>query len=323
MKSILKLILLIYLTAQNAYADQSTNVAAVIGDEVISVYDLKKRIQLIVNSQANPVNVNDIQKIIPLALQELLDEKLLEKEARRYNISVSENEIKDLINKLSIDNHIESLKFEEVMKSRNIPIESLKHQLKGQLLKSKIVSDVILPRLNVSEKEIHEAVNTNNNSEIDLNLKRIFVGFSGEKDLEKKRRSLNDLRSKITGCANLEQLILKNYPGFELEHQNIKAKDLTDLIRGEILNTEIDKATKVMKSPSSLQFYTVCSKEYVGLSNNEKNAIYEMLLQNKISLQLNLYMVQLRKKTHIEIKTENLEHLTFSPSTLNAAAPDA
>jgi hypothetical protein len=299
-----------------ATGDQPTAIAAILGDQVISVYDLKQRVQLIVNSQPHPVHINDVQAIIQKALDELLEEKTLEKEATKQSIFATEGEIQELINDLCKHNHIPEGQFAAAMKSRNIPIETLKSQLKGQLIKSKIVREIILPKVHVTEKEIYETLHTNTNSEIDIDLKKVHVTFTDDKDLEKKRRDANDLRAKTSNCTNLDQVVTR-FSSFTIEPQNLKAKEIQEPLRNEILNTEVNKPTKIIKMNNALEFYVICSKKYIGLTSQDQHNIHEMLMQNKLSIQISLYLAQLRKRSHIDIKTENLRHLTFSPKSLN------
>jgi len=79
----------------NAAAQQSLRIAAVVNDEVISIYDLETRIALLLVSTNQKNTPENRRRLAPQVLRTLIDEKLKLQEAKRLAISVSEREVND------------------------------------------------------------------------------------------------------------------------------------------------------------------------------------------------------------------------------------
>src|SRR5512140_2843033 len=92
MKRILLSLLIVLLTLGTAAAAQETRIAAVVNDEVISVADLAARIRLVFASSNIPDTPDTRQRVTRQVVRILIDEKLEMQEAKRLNITISDDE---------------------------------------------------------------------------------------------------------------------------------------------------------------------------------------------------------------------------------------
>src|SRR5205823_1182877 len=69
-------------------------IAAVVNDEIISVFDVISRMRMVLLSSNIPDTPETRQKIGAQVLRSLIDERLELQEAKRQNVSASDNEIK-------------------------------------------------------------------------------------------------------------------------------------------------------------------------------------------------------------------------------------
>src|SRR5690348_1592026 len=72
---------------------QETRIAAVVNEDVISLADLTSRMKLVMASSNIPDSPQNEQRIRPQVIRILIDEKLEMQEAKRLNISVSDDDI--------------------------------------------------------------------------------------------------------------------------------------------------------------------------------------------------------------------------------------
>src|SRR4030095_16398355 len=68
-------------------------IAAVVNDEVISVFDLISRVRLVMLSSNIADSPETRQKIAPQVLRSLIDEKLQLQEAKRQSVTASDDEL--------------------------------------------------------------------------------------------------------------------------------------------------------------------------------------------------------------------------------------
>src|SRR4051812_10726745 len=68
-------------------------IAAVVNDEVISIFDVVTRMRMIMISSGIPDSAETRQKIGSQVLRQLIDERLELQEAKRQNVAATENEM--------------------------------------------------------------------------------------------------------------------------------------------------------------------------------------------------------------------------------------
>ena len=69
-------------------------IAAVVNDEVISVFDIATRMRMIMISSGIPDTPETRQRIGSQVLRSLIDERLQLQEAKRQNVTATDNELK-------------------------------------------------------------------------------------------------------------------------------------------------------------------------------------------------------------------------------------
>src|SRR5688572_13791518 len=69
-------------------------IAAVVNDEVISVFDIATRMRMIMISSGIPDTPETRQRIASQVLRSLVDERLQLQEAKRQNVTATDNELK-------------------------------------------------------------------------------------------------------------------------------------------------------------------------------------------------------------------------------------
>ncbi len=88
-------ILLIFTLCLNSpvLAQEKLRIAAVVNDEIISIYDLESRLKMVLFSTGRNPSPQEKQRLIPQILRSLIDDKLKLQEAKRRNIKASEREV--------------------------------------------------------------------------------------------------------------------------------------------------------------------------------------------------------------------------------------
>ena len=94
----LSIALLFY--AEKASSDYFQGIAAIVNDEIISLYDLEERMKLIISSVGMQDNIESRDDIRSATMQSLIDETLQIQEAKQFGISVSESEIDNALREI-------------------------------------------------------------------------------------------------------------------------------------------------------------------------------------------------------------------------------
>jgi len=145
--------------APQSSGDQNaeTRIAAVVNDEVISVADLQSRLRMVMLSSNFPDSEETRQRIAGQVLRTIVDEKLQMQEAKRQNVTATDEEIKKAISQIEKQNNMQPDQLDAVLKAHGIERGSLVDQLTASIVWAKLVRRVVSQTNVVSDAEIDEA----------------------------------------------------------------------------------------------------------------------------------------------------------------------
>lgn len=150
-------LMLLALTVGSAAA-QETRIAAVVNDDVISVNDLDARIKLVLLSSQLPDTPQVRQRVTPQVLRSLIDESLEIQEAKRFNVSISDQAVNQAFDRLEQQNNMPKGTLDKLLASHGIPRSTLVGQITATLAWNKLVDGRLSPNVSVSDEEINETM---------------------------------------------------------------------------------------------------------------------------------------------------------------------
>lgn len=133
-------------------------IAAVVNDEVISVFDLASRMQLVMMASNIPDSPEIRQRIGAQVLRSLIDERLELQEAKRQNVTATDAEINNTLQQVEKQNNMKSGQLSELLRSRGIDRGSLVDQITASIVWAKLVRRQAAQTVEISEEEIDEAL---------------------------------------------------------------------------------------------------------------------------------------------------------------------
>ena len=134
-----------------------TRIAAVVNDEVISVADLRSRVKMVMLSSNFPDSQDIQQRIATQVLRTIVDEKLQLQEAKRQNVTATEDEIKKGISQIEKQNNMQSGQLDAVLKAHGIDRAALVDQLTASIVWAKLVRRLVAQSNVISDEEIDDA----------------------------------------------------------------------------------------------------------------------------------------------------------------------
>lgn len=133
-------------------------IAAVVNEDMISVFDLVSRLRLVISSARMP-NTSEVRnRLAKQILRTLIDEKLQLQEAKRLSLTVPSSEIKAGIAELEKRNNIPAGKFGQFLARSGLNSQTVVDQIGAALAWKKIVRQRITPLLKISDEEVEEAM---------------------------------------------------------------------------------------------------------------------------------------------------------------------
>jgi peptidyl-prolyl cis-trans isomerase SurA len=139
-------------------AQEIMRIAAVVNDDVISIYDLAARVSIVVAS-SNLKDAPELRRqIAPQVLRTLVDEYLQTQEATRLDIAVSDGDIEFTIEQIEQRNGMGKGGFDKFVLSKRLDRDAVVAQLRAEIAWTKLISRRLNASISVGEDEIDEAL---------------------------------------------------------------------------------------------------------------------------------------------------------------------
>lgn len=139
--------------AQSA-STRTESIAAVVNNDAITATDLEERLRLLMISSGIPDSKETRERLMPQVMNMLIDEQLMMQEAKRANITVTDEEVKTGFAKLAEQNGMPADQFREVVRRSGVPTRAMDRQIKSQIAWGRMVQQKIRPTVVVNDLEV-------------------------------------------------------------------------------------------------------------------------------------------------------------------------
>ncbi len=188
-------LLILAVGAATGRAQDNLRIAAVVNDEVISIFDLEARIKFTIVSAGLPDNPETRRRIAPQVLRNLIDDRLKIQEARRLKIPVDKKEIDDALARIEKQNNLPPGGMEKVLERDGVKISIVRSKMEADIAWGKVVSGRFRNTTRISEEEIDEILTQMeaNKGKPELRVAEIFLPI----DTESSERDVGALANRL------------------------------------------------------------------------------------------------------------------------------
>lgn len=131
------------------------NIAAIVGDDVITTADVSERRDLIMATSGIAPTVENQEKLTPKVVQVLIDETLQLQEAKRQSQTVTDEELEKAIGEMTARDNNENIR--DFIKKRGLSVRSMENQVRAQLAWTKVVQRKLRRNVTISQDEVARA----------------------------------------------------------------------------------------------------------------------------------------------------------------------
>ena len=194
--------------ANSSLAQRIQRIAATVNDDIVSEYDLRARMQVVIVSSGLRPTPQLQKRVAQQVLRGLIDEQLQLQEAKRRNISVSNSDMRRRIASLEKQNKIAPGTLDEHLRKIGIPPDALKDQVRAQISWQKLVGRVLLPRVTVGEDEIDEILERlkERKGQIEYRVSEILLTVDQQQNEDEVRQTADRLLEELRKGANFSAI---------------------------------------------------------------------------------------------------------------------
>jgi len=222
----------------------STRIAAVVNDEVISVADVQSRLRMVMLSSNLTDSPETRQRVATQVLRTIVDEKLQMQEAKRQNVTATDEEINKAFAQIEKQNNMQPGQLAQVLKARGIDRSALTDQLTASIVWTKLVRRLVSQTNVVSDEEIDYALKRAKETanEPQSRVAEIFLAVDNPQQEEEVRRLAERLTEQMRQGARFSAVA-------QQFSQSATAAVGGDIgwVRAEQLSPELGKAIAQMR----------------------------------------------------------------------------
>ncbi|MBN1614759.1 MAG: peptidylprolyl isomerase [Deltaproteobacteria bacterium] len=313
----------ILLWAVPGQAEIVDRIVAVVNEDVITLSEMNDAFDPYRQRIVSTVQEKDREKILDEAratmLGKMIDNLLIEQEARKAGIIVKDDEVMEVINNIMDRRNLTMKDLAALAEKEGMTLDAYRKEMKIQIARSRLVMREIKSKITVSEEEIGEYYRRNllnYEGKEAVRIKQILITSPETLDEKARKRRLSEteaIRQRLLGGEPFEVLAATYSQGPAAS----SGGDLGFIDKGSMLPEVEAMAYKLARgeiSPiieSSIGFHIikVVDKRGAGVKPiaSVREEIKAKIENEKMEKKYDEWIEELRKKSHIEIKSDVAE----------------
>jgi peptidyl-prolyl cis-trans isomerase SurA len=250
---------------------RTEGIAAVVGQDAITVSDVSARIRLVIVSSGMPDNQEIRNRLAPQIINVLVEEQIKIQEAERLGINISPEDVEQGFAVIAGQNNFTKEQFISILNKEKIPYRTMQNQIKAQIAWSRVVQNELQPQIIVTETEVQNMFDhmMSNEGEIEYLVSEIFLPV--EKVTEEA--NIKALADRLVG-----QLIKQESPFSRVAAQFsqsaaaarggdlgwVQEGQLQDKIKEQIERMEVGDLSKPVRSLSGYHILLLRDKRQIS-----------------------------------------------------------
>jgi peptidyl-prolyl cis-trans isomerase SurA len=319
-KMIVLILLGVLLLCAPVRAEVVDKIIAIVNDEIITLYEFNTAFEPFRKNIENNYKGTDKEAVMQQTkdafLQRLIDNMLIEQEAKKSGASiiVKDEEVMEVLHdmlakqKLSLPEYVKNLARE------GNSLESVKKEIRGQMIRARLLRREVKSKILVSDEEIGEYYNKNRRDyegKETVRIKQLLLLLppnANETIKAKMKNQALQLHKRVMDGESFDLLIVKYSQG----PAAAQGGDVGFIERGTIIpeveaaafKLPIGQVSEVIESSVGFHIIQVLDKQGAGLKpiaavrEEIKTKIEDEKLENKFDE----WIASIRAKSHIEIK---------------------
>ena len=279
------------------------SVAAMVNGEAVTNFDVDQRIKLHALTTQKTISRQE-------ALNDLINDKIKIKEAKRYGLELSSTDIDAAYGNMASRMRISGDQLSKVLEGRGIRPETLKSRIKadmtwGNLVRGRFQSTFIIPEKDLAG--IGTQPGDKSEAESFEYLVRPIVLIvprgSAPSVVEARRKEAELLRNRVQTCDEAQELFRSMRDAAIRDQLTKTSADLPQALRELLDKTPIGRLTPPEVTKQGVEMVALCSRKPTKADTPAKREAREKMFNQKYEAKSKSYLEEIRKAAMVEIRS--------------------
>lgn len=320
---ILPFLFFIFFLTSPGRAEVVDKVVAIVNDEVITYSEVEEeaeRINQSLSREAGQAHINRLAEAREIALNGLIDRRLINQRAKSTNTTVTDEELAAALESTRSRMALSPAEFKNKLERSGLTEETFKKQLRDQVLQSKLVSYDVRAKIVVTDEMIRDYYKEHAGGKADKgNVYLLQMGFQWNPEVTdqgKKQEEKTETRKRAERALELVRkgqdfkTVAQKFSdlpsagdGGDLGILNLD--DMAPAMRTAVAQLKPGEISQIIETADSYQFYTVLStKDDAGSPSSsfdkDKDNIREKLYEEKLKTAYSEWVKKLKESAYIQ-----------------------
>jgi peptidyl-prolyl cis-trans isomerase SurA len=280
-------------------------VAVMVNGEPITNYDIEQRSKLtLLSTHKAPVR----QEVI----NELIDEKLKIKEAKKFSVDPTGAEIDAAYANMSSRMHISAEQLTKTLEAGGMRPDTMKQRLRADMVWTSLVRGRFKESLQVGEKEVAAAATEVNGSEnkpetesFEYKMQPIVLIVprgSAPAVIEARHKEAESLRNRVQTCDEANILFKTMQNAAIREPVTKTSADMPPTLRDVLDKTPIGHLTEPEVTKQGVEMVALCGRKPTTIDTPKKKEVRDKMFAAKYEAKSKAYLTEVRKAAMIEYR---------------------
>jgi len=133
-------------------------VAAIVNDQVITTYDLRQRVKLILLSTGGRVRADQLPQLQQQALRDLIEEQMKTKELENFEVKTDPREVDQELGRIAAQAGLQLNELVQVFEQEGISVDAWRKQIATSIGWQKLVQGRYADRVKINESEVEQTL---------------------------------------------------------------------------------------------------------------------------------------------------------------------
>lgn len=281
---------------------QTVVVVVMVNGDPITDYDIEQRSKLDFLSTHKQPARQDV-------INELINEKVEIKEAKKYGVDPSGSDIDQAYGQMAGRMRISADQLTKSLQSQGIRPGTLKSRIRADMVWTSLVRGRYKERLQVGEKEVEAAVKAEGGDDaqqadaFEYKMQPVVLIVprgAPPAALESRQKEAETLRSKVQSCDEANAYF-KSLPNAAIRDPVIKTSaDIPAVLRKVLDDTPIGHLTPPEVTKQGIEMVALCGRKPTKIDSPKKKEIRDKMYAQKYEATSKAYLEEIRKAAMIE-----------------------
>jgi peptidyl-prolyl cis-trans isomerase SurA len=283
-------------------AAHSQTVVVMVNGEPVTDFDIEQRSKLdFLTAHKQPAR----QEVI----NELIDEKLKIKEAKKFGVDPSGADIDQSYGEMAGRMHITADQLTKSLEAQGMRADTLKARIRADMVWTALVRGRYKERLQVGEADVNKAVKAEGGDDaqkadaFEYKMQPVVLIVpkgASPAIFESRQKEAETLRSRVQSCEEANSYF-KSMPNAAIREPVLRTSaDIPPVLRKVLDDTPIGHLTPPEVTKQGVEMVVLCDRKPTTVDTPKRKEIREQMYKKKYDATSNSYLEEIRKAAMIE-----------------------